>query len=157
MQKRPNQRALNKAMEAHALLGTKTQRRKKYKEIIKELGQRNITFQDIANDISDSPKYKGFLDMLKSTPGFTFDDVVILQQYARAITDGDTKAATFLRDTVIGPNRSRRMGGACGKAHGLPAGAHGGGEDRAGRAHARIRGEARPGGQAQAPCRRTGH
>ena len=40
--------------------------------------------------------------MLHTTPGMTFDDVVILQQYARAITDGDTKAATFLRDTAEG-------------------------------------------------------
>lgn len=102
MQKRVNQRALNRSLEANAILGTKAQRRKKYKDIIKELGQRNITFADIANDFSESPKYKGFLDMLNNTPNFTFDDVVILQQYARAITDGDTKAATFLRDTAEG-------------------------------------------------------
>lgn len=102
MQKRVNQRAVNKAVERSTLLGTKTQRRKKYKDIIKELGQRNITFSDISQeDFSESSKYKGFLDMLKTTD-MTFDDAVILQQYARAITNGDTKAATFLRDTAEG-------------------------------------------------------
>lgn len=102
MQKRVNQRAINKAVERSTLLGSKTQRRKKYKDIIKELGQRNITFSDISQeDFSESSKYKGFLDMLK-TSEMTFDDAVILQQYARAITNGDTKAATFLRDTAEG-------------------------------------------------------
>lgn len=91
-------RAYNKKRESENLLGTKKQKRKKYKDIIKELGAREITYADIANGLGE--KEKGFLDMVKNTPGMTMNDVVVLQQYAKAIVSQDTRAAEFLRDTV---------------------------------------------------------
>lgn len=87
--------AINGKLEQLARLGTKAQRRKKYKMIIQELGARHISLADIAN----GDKMPGFLEMLDKT-GSTMDDAVILQQYANAIIDRDTRAAEFLRDTV---------------------------------------------------------
>ena len=84
-------------MENAAIKGSKSYRRRKYRTIIKELGERNITLDDISRGLGK--KEPGFLDMLKSTNA-TMDDAVILQQYAKAIVDQDTKAATFLRDTA---------------------------------------------------------
>lgn len=92
-----NQRAYNKRMEKLNLLGTPKQRRKKYREIVKEMGQRNITLTDIASGLGD--KKKGFLDMMDKT-GMTMDEATILQQYSKAIINQDTKAAEFLRDTA---------------------------------------------------------
>lgn len=92
-----NQRAYNKRMEKLNLLGTPKQRRKKYREIVKEMGQRNITLTDIASGLGD--KEKGFLDMMDKT-GMTMDEATILQQYSKAIINQDTKAAEFLRDTA---------------------------------------------------------
>lgn len=92
-----NQRAYNKRMEKLNLLGTPKQKRKKYREIVKEMGQRNITLTDIASGLGD--KEKGFLDMMDKT-GMTMDEATILQQYSKAIINQDTKAAEFLRDTA---------------------------------------------------------
>lgn len=92
------QRAYNKRMEKLNLLGTPKQRRKKYKDIVKELGARNITLNDIASDDLNG-KYLGFLDMMDET-GMTMDEAAVLQQYSKAIIDRDTKAVEFLRDTV---------------------------------------------------------
>ena len=92
------QRAYNKRMEKLNLLGTPKQRRKKYKDIVKELGARNITLKDIASDDLNG-KYLGFLDMMDET-GMTMDEAAVLQQYSKAIIDRDTKAVEFLRDTV---------------------------------------------------------
>ena len=83
-------------MEQLNLQGTKKQRRKKYAHIIKEMGVRNITLEDVANGLGD--KEKGFLDMLNKT-GMTMDETVVLQQYAKAIIHQDTRSAEFLRDT----------------------------------------------------------
>lgn len=92
------QRAYNKRMEKIALVGTPKQRRKKYRDIVKEMGARNITLEDIASD-SFNGKYLGFLDMMDET-GMTMDEAAILQQYSKAIVDRDTKAVEFLRDTA---------------------------------------------------------
>ena len=92
------QRAYNKKMEKQNLLGTPKQRRKKYKEIVKEMGARQITLDDISKDDMNG-KLPGFLDMMDKT-GMTMDEAAILQQYSKAIIDRDTKAVEFLRDTV---------------------------------------------------------
>lgn len=91
------QRAYNKRMEQLNLNGNKKQRRKKYAHIIKEMGVRNITLEDVANGLGD--KEKGFLDMMNKT-GMTMDETVVLQQYAKAIIHQDTRSAEFLRDTA---------------------------------------------------------
>ena len=92
-----SQRAYNKRMEQINLQGTKKQRRKKYKAIIEEMGARGITLVDLANNLKG--KDKGFLDM-KTETGMTLDEAVVVQQYAKAIIDKDTRAAEFLRDSV---------------------------------------------------------
>lgn len=92
------QRAYNKKMEKQNLLGTPKQRRKKYREIVKEMGARQITLDDISKDDMNG-KLPGFLDMMDKT-GMTMDEAAILQQYSKAIIDRDTRAVEFLRDTV---------------------------------------------------------
>lgn len=85
-------------MEKQNLLGTPKQRRKKYKEIVKEMGARQITLEDISKDDFNG-KLPGFLDMMDET-GMTMDEAAVLQQYSKAIIDRDTRAVEFLRDTV---------------------------------------------------------
>lgn len=92
------QRAYNKKMEKQNILGTPKQRRKKYREIVKEMGARQITLDDISKDDMNG-KLPGFLDMMDKT-GMTMDEAAILQQYSKAIIDRDTRAVEFLRDTV---------------------------------------------------------
>ena len=85
----------NKLREANALKANSKTRRKKYKDIIKELGDCQISLDDIAS----GKKTDGFLYLLDKN-GATFDEMVVLQQYSKAIVDRDTKSAEFLRDSV---------------------------------------------------------
>lgn len=85
-------------MERINRTGTPSQKRKKYKTIVKELGARGITMKDISQD-NFNGKSMGFLEMMGES-GMTFDEVVVLQQYAKAIINQDTKAAEFIRDSV---------------------------------------------------------
>ena len=85
----------NKMREAQALKGDKKARRRKYRDIIKELGECQISLGDIAS----GKKTDGFLYLLDKN-GATFDEMVVLQQYSKAIIDRDTKSAEFLRDSV---------------------------------------------------------
>lgn len=84
----------NSAMERLNLSETSFKRKRRYKNIIQDLGERQISL----NDLSLGTKNKGVLDTILSNGG-TLDDYVVLAQYAKAIVDGDTKAAEFLRDT----------------------------------------------------------
>lgn len=92
-----NNKQYNATRERIARNGTPTQVKKKMKQIAIELGARNITLQNIA-DQDFGGKSRGFIDMMEETE-MTLDDVVILQQYAKAIINQDTKAAEFIRDT----------------------------------------------------------
>lgn len=89
------QRAYNKKREKLNMLGNKTARRKKYKDIIKEMGARNITL----DNISKGEKIPGMIDLMEST-GMTMDEFVVLGQYSKAILDRDTRASEFLRDSA---------------------------------------------------------
>lgn len=73
--------------------------RYKYREIIKEIGSRGITLADICDP--DSPKQRGLLQMMRdpNTP-LTYDELLILRQYAEGILEGSTRAAEFIRDTA---------------------------------------------------------
>lgn len=84
-----------KLMESLALKGTKKENRRKYKTIIQELGEREITLSDIAQKV----KLPGLMEMLGNNV-MTLDDLTVLRMYARAIETGDVKAAEFLRDTA---------------------------------------------------------
>ena len=87
----------NTMRERIARQGTPTTVKKKMKQIAIELGARNITLQNIAAQ-DFGGKSRGFIDMMEETE-MTLDDVVVLQQYAKAIINQDTKAAEFIRDT----------------------------------------------------------
>ena len=84
----------NAAMERRASMGTSADRKRRYKNIIQDLGTREISL----NDLAEGTKNLGVLDCILSNGG-TLDEYVILQQYSKAIVDADTKAAEFLRDT----------------------------------------------------------
>lgn len=90
------QRMYNGHMEKINLLGTKKTRAKKYKKIADEMGARMITLDDISNNFDK--KKKGILDMMNETE-MTLDELVVLGQYSKAIIDGDTRSAEFIRDT----------------------------------------------------------
>ena len=85
----------NRMREANALKANAKSRRKTYKNIIKELGECQISLEDIAK----GNKNEGFLYLLDKN-GATFDEMVVLQQYSKAIIDRDTKSAEFLRDSA---------------------------------------------------------
>ena len=89
-----NQRDFNKKMERENWIGSKKENRKRFRDLINELGVREISLEDIAC----GDKEKGFIDALNQTK-FSLDEAVIIKQYAKAITDSDTRAAEFLRDT----------------------------------------------------------
>lgn len=88
----------NGMMERINRIGTSKERRKKYKHIVEELGSRGITLNDISDE-NFNGKSRGFIDMIKKEK-MTMDEVVVLQQYAKAIIQQDTKAAEFIRDSV---------------------------------------------------------
>ena len=91
-------RKYNGMMERINRIGTSKERRKKYKHIVEELGSRGITLNDISDE-NFNGKSRGFIDMIKKEK-MTMDEVVVLQQYAKAIIQQDTKAAEFIRDSV---------------------------------------------------------
>lgn len=84
-----------KLMETLALKGTKKENQRKYKTIIQELGEREITLSDIA----EHNKLPGLMEMVGDKT-MTLSDLAMLQVYAKIILTGDIKAAEFLRDTV---------------------------------------------------------
>lgn len=88
-------RKYNKLRESNALKATSKARRKKYKDIIKEMGECQITLKDI----SKGEKLEGLAYLLDKN-GATLDEYVVLQQYSNAIYDRSTKAAEFLRDSA---------------------------------------------------------
>lgn len=83
-----------KMREAQALKGMTKNRKRKYADIFKDMGECQITLEDIAS----GKKTDGFLYLLDEN-GATFDEMVALQQYSKAIIDRDTKAAEFIRDS----------------------------------------------------------
>lgn len=88
----------NGMMERINRIGTSKDRRKKYKHIVEEMGARGISLKDISDE-NFNGKSRGFIDMIKQEK-MTMDEVVVLQQYAKAIINQDTKAAEFIRDSV---------------------------------------------------------
>lgn len=90
------QRAYNKRMEKQNLIGTKAERRRKYKEIVKDIGELGLDFSKIYGDEKQNLQ---FLELVEKN-GLTLNEAMILQQYSKAILDRDTRAAEFLRDTA---------------------------------------------------------
>lgn len=92
-----NKKYYNSVMERLNKIGTSKDRRKKFKHIFEELGERRITLKDIAEQ-DFGGKSRGFIDMVNKT-GMTMDEVVGLQAYSKAIIDRDVKAMEFIRDS----------------------------------------------------------
>lgn len=88
----------NTKLENLALFGNKKQKRARMRDLIEELGSRQITLSDLANP--ESPKNRGIIEALHITE-CTLDELLILQQYAKAVDPElrDTRAAEFIRDT----------------------------------------------------------
>lgn len=84
----------NVAMERANIAENKSKLKSRYRHIIQSLGERQVSI----NDLAAGTKNLGVLDAVLSNGG-TLDEFVILQQYAKAIVEGDTRAAEFLRDT----------------------------------------------------------
>lgn len=91
-----NQKALNTRRENLAFFGTKKQQHKKWKNVVKELSDREITLGDIADENSPA-QYT--LRAIAQENHLTLGELVVLRQYAEAI-HGSTKSAEFLRDTM---------------------------------------------------------
>lgn len=85
----------NALRETGALNAMNKAKRKKYKDIIREMGECQITLKDI----SKGEKLEGLAYLLDKN-GATLDEYVVLQQYSNAIYDRSTKAAEFLRDSA---------------------------------------------------------
>lgn len=90
-------RGVNARKEHQELYGTRSQQHKKWKNIARELSDREITLSDIADP--DSPKQKGLMELFSSEK-MTLGDLTVLRQYSEAIVNGSTKAAEFLRATM---------------------------------------------------------
>lgn len=84
-----------KHMESNEFTGTSKQRKRKFKAIIKDLGSREITLENIAND----EKQIGIMQVMKDQHA-SLDEWMMLKSYAEAITNGDVRHMTFLRDTA---------------------------------------------------------
>lgn len=85
-------------MERINIVGTKAQRRKKYKDILKEIGARNITFSNISND----EKMLGLMDVFDQKEG-TMDELAALKIMSIVLSGADRdslKAFEIVRDTV---------------------------------------------------------
>ncbi len=86
----------NTRIENLNFYGNKAQMKRRFKDIIDDLGDRNITLNDVIDPTS--PKQLGLKEVLRDNQA-TLNDLVILRQYSKAIVDSDTRAAEFLRDT----------------------------------------------------------
>ena len=91
-----NQKSINTRRENLAFFGTKKQQHKKWKNVVKELSDREITLGDIADENSPA-QYT--LRAIAQENHLTLGELVVLRQYAEAI-HGSTKSAEFLRDTM---------------------------------------------------------
>lgn len=94
-----NKQEMHRArMERINIVGTKAQRRKKYKDILKEIGARNITFSNISND----EKMLGLMDVFDQKEG-TMDELAALKIMSIVLSGADRdslKAFEIVRDTV---------------------------------------------------------
>lgn len=95
MTEKQEQQAYNTRKQNQNLIPPKKETQKRWSTIVKELGSRKISFSDIAN----GEKLAG-LAGLAQQESLTLTELGTLSTYARWIEFGDTKAATFLRDTA---------------------------------------------------------
>ena len=80
--------ALAKVMKSHSS--------RHWKTLIAAMGEMQVPLSALAEMKQYAPEFTAML----VNEDVTLADLVLLQQYAKAIQEGDTKAATFLRDTA---------------------------------------------------------
>ena len=92
-----NRKQLNAIQESIEKRGSMSRNKTKWRTIVKEMGARKISL----NDIKEAKKLPGMAEMLNNIPDMTYDDLIILRQYAEGIYGKyPTTQATFLRDTA---------------------------------------------------------
>lgn len=84
----------NLDLEIKNALGTKTQQKKRLRDLVRELGNYHVSLEDLA-DVPNQSFFKA-LDAANAT----YFEAMIMQQFAKSIVNGDTRAAEFLRDTA---------------------------------------------------------
>lgn len=84
----------NTDLEIKNLLGSKQQQKKRLRDLVRELGNYHISLEDLA-DVPNQNFFKA-LDAANAT----YFEAMIMQQFAKSIVNGDTRAAEFLRDTA---------------------------------------------------------
>ena len=70
----------------------------RYRELVRQLGKSKIELTTLL-DPNESVKNQTINDMMCNSM-LSYDELVILRQYAEAIVNGSTKAAEFVRDTL---------------------------------------------------------
>ena len=73
-------------------------RKTRYRELVKLLGENEIKLTTLL-DPEESVKNE-VINELMCNSQLSYDELVVLRQYAEAIVNGSTKAAEFLRDTA---------------------------------------------------------
>ena len=73
-------------------------RKTRYRELVKLLGENEIKLTTLL-DPEESVKNEVINEMMCNSQ-LSYDELVVLRQYAEAIVNGSTKAAEFLRDTA---------------------------------------------------------
>ena len=73
-------------------------RKTRYRELVKLLGENEIKLTTLL-DPEESVKNEVINEMICNSQ-LSYDELVVLRQYAEAIVNGSTKAAEFLRDTA---------------------------------------------------------
>ena len=73
-------------------------RKTRYRELVKLLGENEIKLTTLL-DPEESVKNEVINEMMCNSR-LSYDELVVLRQYAEAIVNGSTKAAEFIRDTA---------------------------------------------------------
>ena len=86
-----------KSLEIENSIPSKREVHKKWKTIARELSDLNMSYADLANMSNEKPALAyAIAQKNKVTTG----EMILLRQIYKAIEDGDTRAAEFLRDTM---------------------------------------------------------
>lgn len=86
-----------KSLEIENSTPSKREVHKKWKIIARELSDLNMSYADLANMSNEKPALAyAIAQKNKVTTG----EMILLRQIYKAIEDGDTRAAEFLRDTM---------------------------------------------------------
>lgn len=85
----------NTMLENFGLYGSKASRTRKWAEIAKDLGERQISLKDVY----EGKKAEGVKEVFKDNQ-VTLAEATIFGQYLKSVYDLDTRAAEFVRDTA---------------------------------------------------------